>query len=280
MGLRFDSDPLNVDEGNTDLCRTEIYSTELWYTSDRWGQEKQRRLSGKITATFYRNAVATAQIYDAVTGIRTFRPQNVNGNCNVGFNGNFDTPIDAKRRFLLKLGFSNNFYRNTDLQAANSPEVESSTVFTNYMALPLSVEYSYKKLRIGTRFQTAWHSARSRRENFQNINGANIDAGIYGNIRLPWNLQLATDFNYYSHRGFANAVMNTDNYVWNAKLSKSILHGNLTFAIVGYDILGDISNLKYTVNMQGVTETWQNVIPRYGMFRVVYRIRKSPKRHP
>ena len=280
MGLRFDSDPLNVDEGNTDLCRTEIYSTELWYTSDRWGQEKQRRLSGKITATFYRNAVATAQIYDAVTGIRTFRPQNVNGNCNVGFNGNFDTPIDAKRRFLLKLGFSNNFYRNTDLQAANSPEVESSTVFTNYMALPLSVEYSYKKLRIGTRFQTAWHSARSRRENFQNINGANIDAGIYGNVRLPWNLQLATDFNYYSHRGFANAVMNTDNYVWNAKLSKSILHGNLTFAIVGYDILGDISNLKYTVNMQGVTETWRNVIPRYGMFRVVYRIRKSPKRHP
>ena len=242
--------------------------------------EKQRRLSGLIRATFYRNAVATAQIYDATTGVRTFRPQNVDGNCHIAFDGKFSTPVDAHKRWVLNLAFSNNFYRNTDLQATNSRIAESSTVCTNYMAFPLSMEYNYKKLRIGAKFQTSWHSARSRRENFQNINGANIDAGIYGNVRLPWNLQLATDFNYYSHRGFANAVMNTDNFVWNAQLSKSILHGNLTFAIVGYDILGDISNLKYTVNMQGVTETWRNVIPRYGMFRVVYRIRKSPKRHP
>ena len=47
--------------------------------------------------------------------------------------------------------------------------------------------------------------------------------------------------------------MNTDNFVWNAQLSKSIMHGNLIFALVAYDILGDISNLRYSVNMQGVT---------------------------
>ena len=278
LGLRFDSDPLNVSEGNTGLCRTDVFSTELYYTSDQWGMEKQRRLSGLIRATFYRNAVATAQIYDATTGVRTFRPQNVDGNCHIAFDGKFSTPVDAHKRWVLNLAFSNNFYRNTDLQAANSQEVESSTVFTNYMAIPLSVEYSYKKLRIGTRFQTAWHSARSRREHFQRINGVNIDAGIYGNLQLPWKMQLATDFSFYAHRGFANAVMNTDHFVWNAQLSKSILHGNLIFALVGYDILGDISSLNYTVNMQGVTETWRNVIPRYGMLRVIYKLNKQPKK--
>lgn len=278
LGLRFDSDPLNINEGNTGLHRTEIYSTELFYTSDQWGMKKQRRLSGKITANFYRNAVATAQLYDAATGVRTFRPQNVNGNYSVSFSSNFHTPVDAKKHFTLNLSLNNNFYRNTDLQATDSPVAESSTVFTNYMAVPLSIEYNYKKIRIGTKFQLAWHSARSKRENFQNVNGVNMDAGIYGNVQLPWNLQLATDFNYYSHRGFANAVMNTDNFVWNAQLSKSILHGNLIFSIVGYDILGDISNLKYAVNMQGVTETWRNVIPRYGMFRVIYKLNKQPKK--
>lgn len=278
MGLRFDNDPLNINEGNTDLCRTEIYSTELFYTSDQWGKEKQRRLSGKITATFYRNAITTAQIYDAATGVRIFRPQNVNGNYKVSFNSQFNTPIDSKQRFLLNLSFNNNFYRNTDRQATNSPIAENSTVFTNYMAIPLSIEYNYKKIRVGSKFQMAWHSARSKRENFQNVNGMNIDAGIYGNIQLPWNLQLATDFNYYSHRGFANAVMNTDNFVWNAQLSKSIMHGKLIFVLVGYDILGDISNLNYSINMQGVTETWRNVIPRYGMFRIIYKLNKQPNK--
>lgn len=276
MGLRFDSDPLNINEGNAALRPTHIYTAELFYTSDQWGQEKQRRLSGKVTATFYRDAVATAQLYDAATGVRTFRPQNVDGNCSVGINGRFSTPLDARKCLQLNLSFSNNFYRNTDLQATNAGTAESTTVFTNYMALPLSIEYNFKKLRVGAKCQIAWHSARSRRENFQNVDGKNLDAGLYGNVRLPWNLQLATDFNYYAHRGFAHAAMNTDNFVWNAQLSKSILHGHLTLALVGYDILGNISHLNYAVNMQGVVETWRNVIPRYGMLRVVYRLNRQP----
>ena len=89
---------------------------------------------------------------------------------------------------------------------------------------------------------------------------------------------MATDFSYYTRLGYANSVMNTDNFVWNAQISKSILHGSFTFALVGYDILGDISNLNYSVNMQGVTETWRNVIPRYGMLRVIYKLNKQPKK--
>lgn len=278
LGLRFDSDPLNISEGNTGLHRTEIFATELYYTSDQWGREKQRRMSAKLNGKFYRNAVATAQVYNAETGVRTYRPQNVNGNYALNFTGNFVTPIDAKQRLMLNVGLNNDFYRNTDLLATNAPTAERSTVYTNYLSVPLSVEYNRNKLRIGTKFKVAWHSARSQRENFQNINGVNIDAGIYGNVRLPWNMQFATDFNYYAHSGFANAVMNTDNFVWNAQLSKSIMNGNLMFALVAYDILGDISNLRYTVNMQGVTETWRNVIPRYGMLRVIYKLNKQPKK--
>ena len=33
------------------------------------------------------------------------------------------------------------------------------------------------------------------------------------------------------------------------------MHGNLTFALVAFDILRNISDVNYTVNMQGVTET-------------------------
>ena len=278
LGLRFDNDPLHISVGNTRLRRTAVYDAELYYSSDRWGQERQQRLSGKLNATFYRNAIATAQLYDAVTGVRTYRPQNVNGNYSLNFSGNFTTPIDARRHFTLNLGLENNFYRNTDLQATDAPVPQRSTVRTNYLSLPLSLEYSYKKVKMGTKFRMAWHSARSRREHFQNVSGVNLDAGIYGNVRLPWNWQLATDFNYYAHHGFAHAVMNTDHFVWNAQLSKSVLKGRLVLALVGYDILGDISNLSYTVNAQGVTETWRNVIPRYAMLRAIFKLNKQPKK--
>lgn len=66
--------------------------------------------------------------------------------------------------------------------------------------------------------------------------------------------------------------------VWNAQLSKSILHGRLTFSLVGYDLLGQLSNITYTVNAQGNTETWRNVIPRYAMLRVSYNFNKQPKK--
>ena len=277
MGLRFDNDPLNINEGNTGLRRTEVYSTVLWYMSDKWGQEKQRRLNGKIEATFYCNAVATAQTYNKATGVRTIRPENVNGNYTLQANGAFYTPLGHKRRFSLNLGFYEYFYRNVDLSSTDSPIPMRSTVYTSYMTIPLNVEFNYKKLRVGAKSQVAWHTARSERENFQDISGVNLDAGIYGNARLPWGFQLATDLNYYTRHGYDNAVMNTDNIVWNAQLSKSILRGCLTFALVGYDILGNLSNLNYSVNMQGVTETWRNVIPRYGMLRIIYKLNKQPK---
>lgn len=278
MGLRFDDDPLNIREGNVGLHRTEVWSAMLWYMSDRWGQERQQRINGKVTATFYRNAVATAQTYDAATGVRTFRPENVNGNYTINGNCSFHTPLGRQRRFSLNVSFYDLFYRNVDLQSTDSPVSMRSTVYTNYMTVPLSVDFNYKKLRVGAKCQVAWNSAWSQRENFEDISGVHVDAGIYGNVQLPWGFQLATDLNYYTRRGYDNAVMNTDDFVWNAQLSKSILHGSLTFALVGYDILGDVSNLSYSVNTQGVVETWRNVIPRYGMFRVIYKLNKQPKK--
>lgn len=278
LGLRFDSDPLNIREGNSGLRRSETYSVLLWYWAERWGQAQGRRLSGKVAATFVRNAVATAQTYDAATGVRTYRPQNVDGNYNIEATASFHTPLDRRRRLSLNLLFSNYFYRSVDLSGTDSPVPVRSTVYTNYMTVPLSVEFNYKKLRVGAKGQAAWHRARSKRANFQDIDGLNIDAGLYGNVRLPWNLQLATDINYYTRHGFDHAVMNTDNLVWNAQLSKSLLHGALTLALVGYDILGDLSNLNYSVNTQGITETWRNVIPRYGMLRVIYKLNRQPKK--
>ena len=82
----------------------------------------------------------------------------------------------------------------------------------------------------------------------------------------------------YSRRGYADHAMNTNELVWNARLSMRFLHGNLIFMLDGFDLLGNLSNIRRTINAQGRTETWSNVTPRYALLHVVYRLNKQPKK--
>lgn len=276
MGLRFDSDPLNIREGNVGLYRTDVFSAVFFYRSDKWLSKHRRSLSANVRLNAYRNAVAMAQTYNASTGVRSFRPENVNGNWNSSITTSFYTPL-GNHGFSLNVSLSENFYHNVDLTGLLEQTPVRSTVCTNYLSLPVKVDYSRKKVRLGAKIQTAWNHVESHRVGFQNINAADISIGVNGNATLPWDLQFASDLTYFVRSGYSNDAMNTNDLVWNAQLSKSIIHSKLTFALVGYDILGQLSNITYTVNAQGSTETWHNVIPRYGMLRIVYRFNKQPK---
>lgn len=56
------------------------------------------------------------------------------------------------------------------------------------------------------------------------------------------------------------------------------MHGNIIFILDGFDILGNLSNVRRTPNAQGRTETYYNVIPRYAMLHAVYRLNIQPKK--
>ena len=72
--------------------------------------------------------------------------------------------------------------------------------------------------------------------------------------------------------------MNTNEVVWNAKLNRSFFKGKLVATIEGYDILGQRSNRRYTLNSQGRTESYSNLIPSFGMVTLSYKFLKSPKK--
>ena len=46
----------------------------------------------------------------------------------------------------------------------------------------------------------------------------------------------------------------------------------------GFDLLGQLDNVTRIVNAQGRTETYTNVLPRYALLHVVYRLNKQPKK--
>ena len=71
--------------------------------------------------------------------------------------------------------------------------------------------------------------------------------------------------------------MNADDLLWNARLSRSFLNEKLTFICDGFDILGQLNNVTRTINAQGISETFTNVIPRYVMFHLIYKLNLNPK---
>ena len=72
--------------------------------------------------------------------------------------------------------------------------------------------------------------------------------------------------------------MNTNELVWNARLTKRLLRGNLLLQLDGFDLLGNLSNVRRSINAQGKTETFYNVIPSYCLLHVVWRLNVQPKK--
>lgn len=120
----------------------------------------------------------------------------------------------------------------------------------------------------------------SESELLSTVDAADFNYGLTAKASLPWKLQLSTDFTVYSRRGYDDEKMNTDDLVWNARLARTLLGGRATVMIDGFDMLHQLSALSYSMNAQGRTETYRNVIPRYVMLHVIYRLNIKPKGQP
>ena len=118
----------------------------------------------------------------------------------------------------------------------------------------------------------------SEREGFVASTLWDYNYGVTALIQLPLKLQLSSDLTIYSRRGYGDYGLNTNDLVWNARLSYKLLKPNLTFAVDGFDLLGNLHNTALTMNSQGKIETYHNALPRYVMCHVICRFAKQPKK--
>lgn len=289
IDLTDDEDPLNITRGNPDLKTTTRHQFRL--TASNNSRRKQRTFSALLKYQHVLNAVAMGYAYNPATGVRRYRPQNVDGNNRLDANVAFSTPIDRKKH--LKVSTKTDFTRfhSVDLigidrtsAASYLPDVvadvspQRSTVNTVRLKERLDVEYSLGDLSVGFNGTAGWNSSHSRREGFRTVDVRTFNYGPTLKIGMPWGLRLATDLTVYTNRGFSDPSANTTDVVWNARLSKRFMGSRLTLSLDGFDILGQLSNITHTLNSQGQTETWHNSLPRYVMAHLTWRFNKEPKK--
>ena len=224
------------------------------------------------------DAVAQGMTYDTHTGVRTYQPANVNGNWELINNiyMMYRLVLDRKRQNWLNADLRTiaNYRNNVDLISLDgmSSSVRSS-VRTLAWTERVGLWGSYNLWGYGIYGKvTLNHSTGNyidRTDVYDYSYGGNLD------VPLPWKFYLSTTVDVYS-RGYTDSRFNTDDVIWSASLSRSILKGCLNFRLEAFDILGQINRTSYTINAQMQTETWRNVLGRYVMLHATYRLNFKP----
>ena len=126
---------------------------------------------------------------------------------------------------------------------------------------------------------------RSRfRQSYTNSNGTishpiDWEFGLLSHLHLPWNLDLANNFNLYTRRKYTTKELNTNDFVWDARLVRTFLNDKLMVVLEGFDILKQLKHVEYTQNSSYISSKSTNVIPSYMMACVVYRLNHSTKKY-
>ena len=277
LDIRSDDDPLRVTLGNGRLKNSVAHQLDVSYTNN--SNRKQRFFNAGVNYNAVRNQIGYSSEYNRATGVYTYRPVNINGNYSVGGNVNYSMALDRKRRWNLSTTTSAQLHNNVDLITVTGSDANPrSKVKTLFLNETVKVDYRLGRQKIGAKLGCNWRNATSAREDFATVNAANFNYGLTGQFELPCGFQLFTDLTMYSRRGYEAHEMNTDELVWNARLSKQVWKKRLTLALEGFDILHNLSAVTHTLNGQGRTETYRNVIPSYGMLHVIYRLNVQPKK--
>ncbi len=276
LNIRDDSNPLVITLGNPHLKNTRSHNIGMGYR-DKW---HKTFFNSSVNATITENAVASGYIYNKETGVRTITPDNVNGNWSINTNAGINLAIDKNDKWRLsqRVGYFHN--NSVDLSSTDeSLNATKSVVTSDNFNENFSLRWQpSSKMELTASGNLNYQHSDSKRAGFNAINVYTFNYGLRGQLELPWDMQVSSDITMYSRRGYSDPTMNTNELVWNAHLAKRLFKGKLTIMFDGFDLLGKLSNVQRSVNAQGRTETFYNVIPSYGILHAIYRFNKQPKK--
>lgn len=267
------SDPLNIYAGAKSLADSRTHSL-----SGRWSKfisGKGLNMSATANWRSITDQVAYAREYDPASGVSLWTPVNVDGNWNASASFSV-TKAFGPLELRSETGF--NFYHNVDYAtlAGNGSGKTSTDNYNPTQSLSLTARFnSSNRVSISTGF--SYRGVENRDGAIGCMNLFDVRPGVNMFLTLPViNVQLVSDFSVMIRRGYQAGALNGTECWWNAEISRSLLKGKLLVKLKAVDILGQVSRISTTVNAQGITETWQNTLPRYAMLSLSYRFHIQP----
>lgn len=266
------TDPLNIRRGNPGLKPSFTNSFRAFYNT--FNTETQRGMVAHVSFSNTMNNVSSRRVYNETTGGYITTPENINGNWNLFSMLGSNTALRNKKYTINT--FTTASYNNIVSYISDNTETTNDD------------RNKTRQLRLGERlrgtYRTDWWEVSLNgslnythsRNNYQEQNNMDTYDFSYGastNIRLPWNMSIATDLSQNSRRGYSDDSMNRDELIWNAQISQDFLKGNAaTVSIQFYDILRNQSNVSRAITAAMRSDTEYNAIYSYCMVHFIYRL--------
>ena len=270
------SNPLYITHGNPNLDNMRTHNMSGSY-KDKYG--RSTLFNTALNLRFQENAVAWGYIYDKNTGKKDVMPENVNGNWNGSVSSGIDFPLCKSEKWRMKHNLAYAIEHSVDLNATDDGssaivKATRSVVDSRYLKNDMGVTFRpSSKYEFGANASIIHQHSKSPRIDFATINTSDFNYGLTAQVELPLNMQLSTDITMYSRRGYIDNSMNTNELVWNARLTKRMMKGKLLVQLDAFDLLGNLSNVRRVINAQGKTETFYNIIPSYCLLHLTWRIK-------
>ena len=272
LNIVDDSDPLNVSMGNSGLKPSFTQNFRLFYNN--FVQNHNKGVMTYINFSTTSNSISNKVTYDASTGGRITKPENINGNWNVMGAFMFNCSIDSTGVWNINTGTNLGYNHYVSyLSLDKSQDSQKNTTQNTTWNERLSLSYRNDWLELSLDGTLAYNHAKNKLQPNSNLDTWQFSYGPSMTLTAPWGTSLNTSLSCSSRRGYSDASMNTDEFVWNAQLSQGFLKGKpLTVMLQFYDLLHQQSTFSRAISSVSRTDTEYNAINSYAMLHVVYRM--------
>ena len=293
MPVPDNTNPLNVSFGNAELTP---YFTHSLRGDVRYNNKKTfSSFNIRFNASYTQNPIVSATWYN--NGAQFSMPFNGPDNFNAGVNGFANLPI-ARSNFTISnftrvnwsqsasyvgtnidmttysedkdyYRFMNEMIRNFNDEAYFAEHFDESSIKNLGLTERLRLIFRTDNLELSasarTRINKSWYSIKdSRTTTFNNQ--------VRFGVNWTWDatgITFKSEGNYNWYRGYS--VEQPNEVVLDAEIQKLLFNKKVTFAIKGYDILGQSKNLSVTDSDNYHREVVNNTLGRYIIASLTYR---------
>jgi hypothetical protein len=273
LDITDDSNPLYITKGNPGLKPSFTNNFSVEWSNYLLPTNTSMRASWRYSRT--RNSVSNIVTYNDETGGRITRPQNINGNWNTNGRLDFNTSLDEDKKWNVNYSAELNYSNRVSFITVNrkSSSQENVTKNTN---LTQNIGGSFRNDWLGIDLNGGFNynhvnnllMSSSNRSTWRIYYGSSID------VKFPWEMRVSTSLRGTSYRGYNDASANTNELLWNATISQSLLkRRRLRLRLQIFDILAQKKNFSYNVSDTHISESHYNSINQYAMFSVIFNFR-------
>ena len=269
FAMTDNSNPLNIRLGNPSLKPS--FNNNIQIDYNNYISTTLQSYSANLRFTNTLNSISNRTEYNAETGGRITKPENINGNWNLGGNFGFNTPLYDDNLFLntsTSAGYQNNvgyIYQNN--------QTLTNKVRTVTAGERLSINYRSDLFDVTAYGNLNYNHTRSLLVPTNNRDTYDFSYGASTNWNFDNGLAFSTDIGMVSRRGYSAASMNTNELIWNAQVSYRFLKGRqATVMLQAFDLLGNRSNISRQISANSRSDSENNAINSYVMLHFIYRL--------